>query len=105
MDRKAQVAVSSVADIVAARQKGRTLAMELGFDGSDLTMIATAISEIARNIVDHAKRGTITFSPIHNSSSRGILIVARDEGPGIRDVTQKPGRQGHGRYYEEMVAP
>jgi serine/threonine-protein kinase RsbT len=77
-----------VADIVAARQKGRTLASELGFEGSDLTMIATAISEIARNIVDHAKRGTITFSPIHHSRSSGILIVAKDEGPGIPDVTQ-----------------
>ena len=86
MERKAQVSVSSVADIVTARQMGRTLASELGFEGSDLTMIATAISEIARNIVDHAKRGTITFSRIHESSVCGILIVARDEGPGIRDV-------------------
>jgi serine/threonine-protein kinase RsbT len=88
MGRKTQVAVSSVADIVAARQQGRTLASELGFEGSDLTMIATAISEIARNIVDHAKRGTITFSSINQNRSRGILIVAQDEGPGIRDVTQ-----------------
>jgi serine/threonine-protein kinase RsbT len=88
MDPKTQIAVSSVADIVAARQKGRTLASELGFEGSDLTMIATAISEIARNIVDHAKRGTITFSPINESRTRGILIVAQDEGPGIRDVNQ-----------------
>jgi len=88
MDPKAQVAVSSVADIVAARQTGRALASELGFEGSDLTMIATAISEIARNILDHAKRGTITFSPIHQRSSHGILIVAKDEGPGIRDVSQ-----------------
>jgi len=88
MDRKIQVEVSSVADIVAARQKGRALAMELGFDGSDLTMIATAISEIARNIVDHAKRGTITFTPTHRNGARGILIVAKDDGPGIRDVTQ-----------------
>ncbi len=86
MDRKTQITVSSVADIVTARQKGRTLASELGFEGSDLTMIATAISEIARNIVDHAKRGTITFSPMRESRTRGILIVARDEGPGIRDV-------------------
>jgi serine/threonine-protein kinase RsbT len=86
MERRTQVSVSSVADIVIARQKGRTLASELGFEGSDLTMIATAISEIARNIVDHAKRGIITFAPIHESSSRGILIVARDEGPGIRDL-------------------
>lgn len=88
MDPETQVAVSSAADIVAARQKGRALAMELGFGGSDLTMIATAISEIARNIVDHAKRGIITLAPIHNSNTQGILIVARDEGPGIKNVLQ-----------------
>ncbi|HVM50712.1 MAG TPA: anti-sigma regulatory factor [Candidatus Acidoferrum sp.] len=88
MAYKTEVAVSSVADIVAARQKGRALAMELGFEGSELTMMATAISEIARNIVDHAKHGTITFSSIHQSRTRGILIVAKDDGPGIRDVSQ-----------------
>jgi serine/threonine-protein kinase RsbT len=82
------VEVSSAVDIVTARQKGRTLAIELGFNGSELTMIATAISEIARNILDHAKRGTISVTPIHQSNRRGIEIIARDEGPGIRDIPQ-----------------
>jgi serine/threonine-protein kinase RsbT len=62
--------------------------MELGFDGSDLTLIATAISEVARNIVDHAEHGEVILSEAQQGTKRGILIVARDEGPGIADVTQ-----------------
>jgi serine/threonine-protein kinase RsbT len=88
MQNETRVAISSAADIVTARQKGRTLAMEIGFDGSDLTLIATAISEVARNIVDHAKRGEIVLEAIQHGSKHGVLIVARDEGPGIPDVAQ-----------------
>lgn len=86
MENESQVEINSAADIVIARQKGRALATELEFDGSDLTVIATAISEIARNIVMHAKQGVITLSPINQGNKRGIVIVARDEGPGIVDV-------------------
>jgi serine/threonine-protein kinase RsbT len=88
MENEAWVAIGSAIDIVTARQKGRTLAMEIGFNGSDLTLIATAISEVARNIVDHAKRGEIVLVPIHQRHKRGISITARDEGPGIADVNQ-----------------
>ena len=87
-NNNARVAINSAADIVTARQKGRALAMELGFDGSDLTLIATAISEVARNIVDHAKHGEIVLEPIQQGTKHGVLIVARDEGPGIADVAQ-----------------
>ncbi|HEY2952366.1 MAG TPA: ATP-binding protein, partial [Verrucomicrobiae bacterium] len=59
MENETRVTISSTVDIVRARQKGRALATELGFEGSDLTLIATAISEVARNIVDHAKFGEI----------------------------------------------
>src|SRR5688572_10305023 len=83
-----RVAISSAADIVTARQKGRTLAMEIGFDGSDLTLIATAISEVARNIVDHAKRGEVILEPVQQGNKHGVLIIARDEGPGIPDLAQ-----------------
>ena len=88
MQSDSRVVISSATDIVMARQKGRALAMELGFDGSDLTLIATAISEVARNIVDHAKRGEILLAPTNHGSKHGIAIVARDEGPGIADVNQ-----------------
>ena len=86
MENEARVAISSSADIVTARQRGRALAAELGFDGSDLTVIATAISEVARNVVTHAKQGEILLRPVQNGNKRGILVVARDEGPGIKSV-------------------
>jgi serine/threonine-protein kinase RsbT len=62
--------------------------LELGFDGSDLTLIATAISEVARNIVTHARQGEISVHAIVEGTKRGVLIVARDEGPGIKDVSK-----------------
>ena len=64
------------------------MAAQLGFSGSSLTVIATAISEVARNIVEYAKAGEIVLSPIYQNPKRGILIVARDEGPGIPDVSR-----------------
>lgn len=88
MDNGTHVAINSAADIVTARQKGRTLAMELGFDGSDLTLIATAISEVARNIVNHAKAGEIILGMANHGGRHGILIVAHDQGPGIKDISK-----------------
>ena len=88
MEDDTMLTINSAADIVTARQRGRTLAIELGFDASDLTLVATAISEIARNIVSHAKRGQILLKPIHNGNKHGIMVIARDEGPGIADVEQ-----------------
>jgi serine/threonine-protein kinase RsbT len=88
MESEARIPINSATDIVAARQKGRTLATELGFAGSDLTMIATAISEVARNIVDHAKQGEIILAVTSHGNKHGICIIAQDQGPGIRDVLQ-----------------
>jgi serine/threonine-protein kinase RsbT len=76
------------ADIVAARQKGRELAVAAGFSGSDLTLIATAISEVARNIILYAERGEIVLSLTQKGGKRGIVVVARDDGPGIADTAQ-----------------
>jgi len=83
-----RVAIDSEADVVVARQQGRALAAELGFSSGDLTLIATAISEVARNIVVYAKRGEILLSHANQGSKRGIVVVARDQGPGIPDVAQ-----------------
>lgn len=82
------VEINAAADIVTARQKGRALAMSMGFDGSDLTMIATAISEVARNIVDHAQEGKISLGRVQQGHRQGLVIVARDRGPGIPDVAK-----------------
>jgi serine/threonine-protein kinase RsbT len=82
------VAINSDQDIVTARQKGRVLATELGFSTGDATLIATAISELARNIVSYARKGEITLKTLRSSSGQGICIVASDSGPGIRDIRQ-----------------
>ena len=81
-----RVAVSTDADVVLARQKGREVAVAAGFAGTELTVIATAISEIARNIVKFAKRGEFVFSVLSDGERTGLQVVARDSGPGIPDV-------------------
>jgi serine/threonine-protein kinase RsbT len=83
-----RVPIASEADIVTARQKGRLLAVGLGFEGVDLTLIAAAISEVSRNIVEYAQRGEIILQPTNHSNRHGLCIVARDKGPGIPDVAQ-----------------
>ena len=88
MEHEARIDINSATDIVTARQKGRGLAIELGFEGSDLTLIATAISEVARNIVEHAERGQIVLVAIHQGNKHGLAIIAQDQGPGIGDVGQ-----------------
>ncbi len=81
-----RVAIQSESDIVVARQQGRALAEGLGFGGSDLTLIATAISEIARNIVQYARQGEMILSRSNSESRHGLHIIARDQGPGISDL-------------------
>ncbi len=88
MENETLTEIHSAVDIVTARQRGRALALELGFSGGDVTLIAAAISEVARNIVDHAKQGRIVMHRINGKGDPGIQIVATDEGPGIRDVVQ-----------------
>jgi serine/threonine-protein kinase RsbT len=83
-----RVAINSDQDIVMARQKGRAMAMELGFSAGDATLTAAAISELARNIVSYAGRGEILLKPARGPNLTGIEIVARDDGPGIRDIPQ-----------------
>ena len=79
-------AVTSDADVVQARQQGRALAAKLGFGRPDQALIATAISELARNIVNYAGRGEIEIGEIKRGNRTGVLVTARDRGPGIDDI-------------------
>lgn len=83
-----RVPIAREVDIVAARQKGRELAVAAGFSGSDLTVIATAISEVVRNIVVYAVQGEIVLTLAQQGGRRGIVVVARDQGPGIPNIEQ-----------------
>ena len=86
-DDEARVMVRVDADVVTARQQGRDVATRAGFAATDLTLIATAISEIARNIVKFARRGEIVIRLVDEPGRRGVTVVARDAGPGIGDIT------------------
>jgi serine/threonine-protein kinase RsbT len=80
------VSIRSDVDIVVARQQGRTMASNIGFSATDATLIATAISELARNIVMYAQQGEMMMRRVETAQSKGILIVAHDNGPGIRSI-------------------
>lgn len=82
----ALVQVSSDAEIVSARRQGRTLAEEMGFSASDAILVATTISELARNIVRYAGSGEILLGKVNGKDRLGIAIIARDHGPGIPDI-------------------
>lgn len=83
---KVTIQIASVEDIVSARQHGRELARELGFSLTESTLIATAISELVRNIVLYANIGEVQIESVNNPEHIGIIITARDAGPGIRDL-------------------
>jgi RNA polymerase sigma factor (sigma-70 family) len=97
-DGVVRVLVSQDADVVTARQKGREAAARAGFSPSDQTLIATAISEISRNIVKFAERGEVTVSLLSQDGRRGISVVARDVGPGIANP-EDALRDGYSTYH------
>ena len=82
-----RVRIAADADTVTARQTGRDAALRLGFSRTDATFIATAISEIARNITVHAGEGEIIVAGLSEGGRNGLIVTARDEGPGIHDVS------------------
>lgn len=81
-----RIPILTEVDIVTARQQGRALAASLGFASSDQALIATAISELARNILQYAGRGEVDIAAEHLNGRAGITVVATDSGPGIPDV-------------------
>ena len=81
------IPIESDADVVTARQRAREMAGELDLTTTDQTLLATAISEVARNITTYAKRGEVLLSVIRDDGGRkGIQVIARDEGPGIENL-------------------
>lgn len=85
---EAIVSITSDEDVITARQQGRTFALRLGCSLVEATIVATAISELARNIVLYAQHGEIVLRALERNGRRGVLVVARDEGPGIADLEQ-----------------
>jgi serine/threonine-protein kinase RsbT len=76
------------ADVAVARAQTRAICQVLGFDSETLEALVTAVSEIARNVIDHAHRGEIQLVTIRAGSDAGVEVVVRDHGPGIADLDQ-----------------
>ncbi|MCW2621153.1 MAG: rsbT, partial [Frankiales bacterium] len=83
-----RIPIREDSDIVAARQGAREMASRQGFSQTDLTLIATAVSEVSRNIVRFADTGQIVVELVERPPRQGVRVVARDVGPGIPDVDQ-----------------
>jgi anti-sigma regulatory factor (Ser/Thr protein kinase) len=96
LDGEASLRIASDRDLVPARARARELATALGFTRTDATLIATAISEVARNIIVHAGDGEISFETVREEHRYGLIATATDTGPGIRDLelVLAPGYSG-----------
>ncbi|MFN2572727.1 MAG: anti-sigma regulatory factor [Gemmatimonadales bacterium] len=86
MGEELRLPIAADVDVVEARQQGRALAAVAGFSSGEQTVIAAAISEIARNILMYAKKGEVTLSLAQNGDRQGVVIIATDHGPGIADI-------------------
>jgi len=78
--------IQSDLDIVAARMAARDMAKAMGFGAIDQARIATAISELARNIYLYAGEGTVTVSEVQQGIRKGLQVICEDQGPGIDDI-------------------
>jgi serine/threonine-protein kinase RsbT len=86
-DAAERIPIESDADVVTARQRARALAISLDMPSTDQTLLATAISEIARNMTTYAVRGEVFLELVRDANGRqGVKVVARDQGPGIADL-------------------
>jgi serine/threonine-protein kinase RsbT len=81
-----RIAIRSDDDVVAARSEARALAASIGFEATDLTLLATSISEVARNITAYAGSGEVLIAIVRSGARSGIRVVASDDGPGIEDI-------------------
>ncbi|WP_027862250.1 sigma-70 family RNA polymerase sigma factor [Marmoricola sp. URHB0036] len=95
-DTEVRVPIHDAPDVVLARKQARELASRLGFSGTDQTILATAVSEIARNIVRFAGKGVVLIEMLDDPRP-GLRVTASDTGPGITDV-DRALRDGYSTY-------
>ncbi len=73
-------------DIITVRRKARALAQQRGFDAFAAAALATAASELARNVWVHGHGGKASIEELSDGHRTGIRVVFDDEGPGIADL-------------------
>lgn len=82
------VPVRGSAEVVSVRHLVRRWAVEIGFSLVEQTKIVTAASELARNMVDYGRGGTMTVESLDNGTRKGLRLIFEDQGPGIPDIDQ-----------------
>jgi serine/threonine-protein kinase RsbT len=92
---RVRIPIDSPADVAVAAEQGRRLATSLKFSPADVTVISTAIAEVARNVLRYARRGDLLLHPVQKGGRVGLAVVAQDKGPGIPDVSEAL-RDGNG---------
>ena len=85
--REVSVPVSREADVLVASQQGCAWAADLGLSRVDQAMFEVAISEVARNIIEHASHGQMILRLVQRNNQNGLVAIVRDQGPGIPDVS------------------
>ena len=86
--KESQIPIESSVDVVLARREGQALAKELGFGSADQTRLATAISELTRNVVQYAGSGHCQIDDISSLRFMEVRVVVSDSGPGIPDLDE-----------------
>lgn len=86
MSDEVRVPILTEYDIVTARQQVKELTTILNFSSGEQTLVATCVSELARNIVEYAGTGELIIGLADNDEKKGIVIIAKDKGPGIPDI-------------------
>ncbi|HVZ72074.1 MAG TPA: anti-sigma regulatory factor [Polyangia bacterium] len=88
LDVRARVDVRDDSDLVVARRLVRQLGAAEKLSTAAIEALATAVTELGRNIVVHAGSGTLLFGTATDGVRRGVSVIARDAGPGIDDVAR-----------------
>ena len=80
--------IATEADISIARDAAMRMALASEFTLADSTSLATAVSELARNILHYAMEGTIVLSRVNDKGRKGVKVTATDSGPGISNLDE-----------------
>ena len=85
-EKRSWIKVRREADTVRAIMETKRMARSLGFDDYHCQKIATAVSELVRNIIKYADWGEVIIAPVMQGKKTGMEITIQDKGPGIADL-------------------
>ncbi len=86
MNNQEHILIKESSDVIRARQMGRKMTKDIGFGSADQTRLATAISELTRNIIEYAGEGICDLQIISDQNNIGLKVTVEDKGPGITDI-------------------